>query len=71
MTIKDFIERAGYYFNLMPDKEDEQAIVARITEGVSFKGANLWVQREYAIVILYLYESLHFICSNAAWPDAV
>ena len=28
MTIKNFIERAGYYFNLMPDKEDEQTIVA-------------------------------------------
>lgn len=27
----------------MPDKEDEQAIIAQITEGVSFKGANLWV----------------------------
>jgi len=43
MTIKDFIERVGIYFNLMPDKEDEQKIVAQITEGVSFKGANLWV----------------------------
>ena len=43
MTIKDFIERAGFYFNLMPDKEDEQTIVAQIAEGVSFKGANLWV----------------------------
>ena len=43
MTINDFIERAGYYFNLMPDKEDEQAIIAQITEGVSFRGANLWV----------------------------
>ncbi len=43
MTIKDFTERAGYYFNLMPDKEDEQAIIAQITEGVSFRGANLWV----------------------------
>ena len=37
MTIKDFIERVGVYFNLMPDKEDEQRIVAQITEGVSFK----------------------------------
>ena len=39
----NFIERVGDYFNLMPDKEDEQTIVAQITEGVSFKGANLWV----------------------------
>ena len=41
--IMNFIERVGDYFNLMPDKEDEQTIVAQITEGVSFKGANLWV----------------------------
>ena len=45
MTISKFIEHAGYYFNLMPDKEDEQAIIAQITEGVSFRGANLWVLR--------------------------
>lgn len=43
MTVKDLIEHAGLYFNIMPDKEDEQTIVAQITEGVSFKGANLWV----------------------------
>ena len=43
MTIRKIIEHAGYYFNLMPDKEDEQAIIAQITEGVSFRGANLWV----------------------------
>ena len=43
MTIRKFIEHAGYYFNLMPDKEEEQAIIAQITEGVSFRGANLWV----------------------------
>ena len=43
MKIKDFIERVGFSFNLMPDKEDELTIVTQITEGVSFKGANLWV----------------------------
>lgn len=43
MTIRKFIEHAGYYFNLMPDEEEEQAIIAQITEGVSFRGANLWV----------------------------
>ena len=43
MTVKDLIEHARLYFNIMPDKEDEQTIVAQITEGVSFKGANLWV----------------------------
>ena len=43
MAVKEFIDRAGVYFNLMPDKEDEQRIIAQITEGVSFRGANLWV----------------------------
>lgn len=32
MTIKDFIERVGYYFNLMPDKEDEHEIVPQQIE---------------------------------------
>lgn len=31
------------YFNIMPDKEDERQIVAQISSGVSFRGANLWV----------------------------
>ena len=31
------------YFNIMPDKEDEKEIVAQITGGVTFRGANLWV----------------------------
>ena len=43
MAIKDYIERAGVYFDLMPDKDDEQRIVEQISSGVSFKGANLWV----------------------------
>lgn len=43
MTIKDFTERVGYYFNLMPDKEDEREIIEQISNGVSFRGANLWV----------------------------
>ena len=33
----------GYYFNLMPDKEDEHEIVRQISSGVSFKGAQLWI----------------------------
>ena len=36
-------ERVKMYFNILPDKEDEQAIIAQICNGVSFKGANLWV----------------------------
>lgn len=43
MTIKEMIDRAGYYFNLMPDKEDEHEIVEQISSGVSFRGAQLWV----------------------------
>lgn len=37
------INKAGDYFNLMPDKEDEREIVAQISSGVSFRGAQLWV----------------------------
>ena len=31
------------YFNMMPDKSDEQETIERIEAGVPFKGANLWV----------------------------
>ncbi len=31
------------YFNIMADKEDEQATVESISSGVSFRGATLWV----------------------------
>jgi uncharacterized hydrophobic protein (TIGR00271 family) len=43
MTIKNFIVQAGSYFNLSPEKDDEQTITTQISDGVSFKGANLWV----------------------------
>ena len=43
MNIKETLERAWVYFNLMPDKEDEEAVVRQISSGVSFRGANLWV----------------------------
>ena len=43
MTIAELINRAGYYFNLVPDKEDEREIVEQIRSGVSFRGAQLWV----------------------------
>ena len=32
-----------YYFNVMPDKEDESLTVSQINSGISFHGANLWV----------------------------
>jgi len=43
MTIAELTKRTGYYFNLMPDKEDEREIVEQISSGVSFRGAQLWV----------------------------
>lgn len=36
-------ESLKQYFNILPDKEDEQEIIAQISSGVTFKGANLWV----------------------------
>lgn len=43
MTPRDLLERARVYFNLLPDKEDEEQVIAQISSGVSFRGANLWV----------------------------
>ena len=36
-------ERIKIFFNILPDKENEQEIIAQISSGVSFRGANLWV----------------------------
>ena len=38
-----FWERVKEYFNLQPDKEDEQQTIAQISSSVAFRGANLWV----------------------------
>lgn len=43
MDINYMISKAKVYFNLMPDKDDEQGIIDQISSGVSFRGANLWV----------------------------
>ncbi len=43
MTIKELVERARIYFDMMPDKGDEETIVRQISSEVSFRGANLWV----------------------------
>lgn len=43
METGNIIERIKVYFNIMPDKEDEQEIIEQINRGVTFKGANLWV----------------------------
>ena len=43
MDINKITEKIKYYFNLMPDKDDEQVIIEQISSGVSFRGATLWV----------------------------
>ena len=43
MDIESIISHAKGYFNLLPDKDDEQAIIQQINHGISFRGANLWV----------------------------
>ena len=36
-------DKVNMYFNVLPDKDDEQKIIAQISNGISFRGANLWV----------------------------
>ena len=36
MDINSIIDRIRVYFNLMPDKDDEQAIIQQISSGVTF-----------------------------------
>lgn len=43
MNLSDTLNRIKVYFNLMPDKEEERDIVIQISNGVSFRGASLWV----------------------------
>lgn len=43
MKIADFISRVAVFFDVLPDKEDEGTIVAQISSGVTFRGANLWI----------------------------
>ena len=43
MQLGRIIEEIKTHFNILPDKEDEQKIIAQISSGVSFQGANLWV----------------------------
>src|SRR5574344_3108095 len=43
MSIEEIIGAVRKYFNIMPDMEDRAEIVSQISQGVSFKGANLWV----------------------------
>jgi len=43
MEIEKVTERIKVFFDILPDKENEQEIIAQISSGVSFRGANLWV----------------------------
>lgn len=43
MEIGHITEKIKIFFNILPDKENEQEIIAQISSGVSFRGANLWV----------------------------
>ena len=43
MTIQQFYEVGKRYFNIMPDMEDRTQVIEQISQGVSFRGANLWV----------------------------
>ena len=43
MELGSVIKEIKIYFNILPDKEEEQGIIAQISSGVSFRGANLWV----------------------------
>ncbi|MBQ9645704.1 MAG: DUF389 domain-containing protein [Prevotella sp.] len=43
MTTNTILEHVKSYFNLTPDREDEQVIIKKISQDVSFHGANLWV----------------------------
>ncbi len=43
MKLTEMIKRVREYFNLLPDKENEEQTIAQISSGVSFRGANLWV----------------------------
>ncbi len=43
MEFTNIIKRTRERFNILPDKDDEQAIIAQISSGVTFRGANLWI----------------------------
>ena len=42
-SLNDIWQIAKRYFNALPDKTDETATVEQISDGVTFRGANLWV----------------------------
>lgn len=43
MTVHHLADVVKRYFNIMPDMEDRVQVIEQISQGVSFRGANLWV----------------------------
>lgn len=43
MELGSVIQGLKGRFSLLPDKENEEEVIAQISSGVSFRGANLWV----------------------------
>ena len=43
MKIGNITKQLEKFFNVLPDKVDEQKTIEQISNGVSFRGANLWV----------------------------
>ena len=43
MQLESIIKRIKVHFNILSDRENEQEVIAQISNGVSFRGANLWI----------------------------
>lgn len=43
MELGSIIKEIKVHFDILPDKDNEQDIITQISNGVSFRGANLWV----------------------------
>ena len=53
MKIKDIWQHIKFYFNLMAEKENEKAVIDQVSNGVVFRGTNLWILM-FAILIASL-----------------
>ena len=53
VDLKSTFSHIKQYFNLLSDKEDEQAVVEQVSAGVVFRGTNLWILM-FAILIASL-----------------
>ena len=53
MKIKDIWQHIKFYFDLMAEKENEKAVIDQVSNGVVFRGTNLWILM-FAILIASL-----------------